>query len=66
MKLLVISEYGQSKVVTSDILPRIGDSVDLFYSPLPKVSVVVLWPSEDKLEALDDNLTDIDAIITVS
>ena len=46
MKLFIMSNFGHGIMVESSILPRIGDSVDLFYTPLPKVKEVILYPTE--------------------
>lgn len=33
-------------------LPRVGDRVDMFYSPAPKVVDVIFWPSKYTLNAV--------------
>ena len=49
MKILVINQIGTNRVINSNFVPRIGDSVDLFYSPLPRVTCVVAWPNDVRL-----------------
>ena len=67
MKLLMISKYGQAEVKESDILPRVGDQVDMFYSPLPSVDQVVLWPSDEWISSLGIKLkVKVQAVVTVS
>lgn len=34
-----------SRSIELPIVPRIGDSIDMFYTPLPKVKDVILNPS---------------------
>ncbi len=65
MKILVINKYGQNKVLDSDIIPRVGDVVDMFYHPLPKVNSVLLWPSDETLKNLNCEGLDISVIVTV-
>jgi hypothetical protein len=60
MKILIVNKLNQSVIVITDILPRIGDSIDKFYKPYPIVTHVLLWP-QDKTMA--DN--SIDAVVTV-
>lgn len=62
MKLLILNQYNDMKVKISDILPRVGDRIDLFCLPYPTVSSVLLWPSMESLALWDK---DIDAIVTV-
>lgn len=62
MKIFIINKYGQTKIKDTDILPRIGDNVDMFYMPHPTVKHVLLWPIEGSLNITDK---DIDAIVTV-
>ena len=64
LKILVINQYGHNEIKESKFIPRVGDGVDMFYEPLPKVTAVVAWPSADRLSALGID-TPIDAIVTV-
>ena len=66
MKILIITNSGFNKVIVTDILPRIGDSIDEFYSPYPKVVGVLLYPKEGTIKELSSDMpSDIDAIVTV-
>lgn len=62
-----MNQHGQCEIKVSQQMPRVGDRVDMFYEPLPKVTSVVNWPSEQRLAALSPSLAErqIDAIITV-
>ena len=65
MLIIIISAYGQSEYRNTDILPRMGDRVDMFYKPFPSVSSVLLYPSSDTQKEM--GLTDaVDAIVTVA
>lgn len=67
MKLLIINGYGQGAIRISESVPRIGDTIDIFYAPMPKVNNVIWWPTPDTIEKLNNNIsTDIDVIIFVS
>ena len=65
MNLLIINQFGKSKTVISDILPRIGDRLDLFYEPCPEVTMVLLWPTNERLKSLNASDKHIDAVIAV-
>ncbi len=64
MRALIINEFGQHLYLRCSFIPRVGDKVDAFYEPLPSVTQVVAFPSEERLKALkiDDH---VDAILTV-
>lgn len=62
MKILIIDKHGNNKIKDTDILPRIGDNIDMLYFPRPFVKSVLLWPSDDTLRGISKN---IDAIVTV-
>lgn len=64
MNILVISQVGKHEVINSDFVPRVGDKIDLFYEPLPEVTQVVAWPSNERLKAIGLNQHEIDAIVT--
>lgn len=68
MKVLVINQFGNGQIVTTDFVPRVGDRIDMFYEPLPTVTGVVAWPSEARLKTLKaDGFSErIEAIITAS
>ena len=64
MKILIIDQYGNNtKIKDADIIPRIGDSLDIFYDPLPKVTKVVLYPKKERLKEFKVIGQDIIAII---
>lgn len=66
MKLLIVSETGYSMVKDADFVPRVGDQIDAFYKPWPKVTGVLLWPNaETQKEMLGIEGTAIDAVVTV-
>ena len=65
MKVLIIDTMGNSRVVTTEFIPRIGDTIDMFYEPLPTVIKVVAWPSNERLKALKIEGLDVCAIIAV-
>lgn len=64
MNLLFIGKIGGVQFKTCDILPRVGDKVDLFYRPYPTVSNVLLYPSLDTLDEMGLN-QHVDAVITL-
>ena len=35
------------------IIPRVGDHIDIFYAPHPKVTKVLLWPDVADLAGID-------------
>jgi hypothetical protein len=53
MRVMIIDGYGQDVVKETNLLPRIGDSIDMFSNPFPKVESVVLWPTRATLDDLD-------------
>jgi len=59
-KVLIVNEFGNNEVVNLPIIPRIGDTLPLFYKPWPKVQIVCLLP-----EKFDPSLKGYDAIVTV-
>lgn len=62
MKLLFITETGQMSLINGDHVPRVGDKVDMFYEPLPTVTSVVWYPSDERMQALSSQA---DVILTV-
>lgn len=65
MKLLVINQLGSGVVKNSDFLPRVGDHVDMFGLPPPRVTSIILWPTDSRLEDLRWAGRKIDAIIEI-
>ncbi len=64
MEILIINNFGTSAKKTSSVLPRVGDRVDMFYTPAPTVTEVVLWPRKDRLKDLGVSFP-VDAIVMV-
>jgi hypothetical protein len=67
MNILIVSQSGHNAVKVTDILPRVGDKVDMFYEPIPTVTDVVLFPTEERMKGLSLRyaVEDIQAIIAV-
>jgi hypothetical protein len=69
MKIAVISVIKKSGVIKySDSVPRVGESVQMFYTPMPKVTDVVWWPNDSDLKVLMMNSAesaDVDVIVFV-
>jgi len=63
MKLLIINKFGDNKLINGEFVPRIGDTIDLFYVPLPVVSKVVCFPSSERLSEIGVFDKEIQAII---
>jgi hypothetical protein len=66
IKLLIVNQFGNGVIKKSNVMPRIGDQVDLFYKPYPKVTNILLWPGDDLKKQLSFEDIDIDAIISVT
>lgn len=64
MKILFITELGLHKTIESNFIPRIGDNVEMFFKPNPKVESVLHYPSEETLKGIAS--TDVEVIIAVS
>lgn len=68
MKILIVNSHGRGELITPEILPRIGDKVDMFYRPFPVVNDVLLYPSKKLLSEIYCQLgsdINVDAIVTV-
>lgn len=63
MRILFITEMGHNTIKETNILPRVGDKVDVFYRPFPVVENVLLFPSKKLLEEFGIN--EVDAIVTL-
>lgn len=50
MTILVANKFGQVKLLSRKTVPRKGDSLDLFYSPMPIVKEVIFWPRRELKE----------------
>lgn len=64
MRILIVSKFNHHEIKETQLIPREGDRIDIFYRPYPSVTGVLLWPSKEttKIFSTDE---DIDAIITV-
>jgi len=65
MKILIVSRFAQHNAIATGPLPRVGDKVDMFYSPLPTVEQVILWPRPETLDNLTTDYEGIDALVFV-
>lgn len=65
MKILVINQFGENKIIDSNVVPNIGTQVDMFYKPYPVVSAVLMWPTIATLDGLGAAGIPIEAIVTV-
>ena len=63
MRMLIVSKFGDKQTITRNFIPRVGDDIDIFYEPLPTVSKVVAFPSEERLSAIGIFDVDIEAIV---
>jgi hypothetical protein len=61
-KIAVIDKFGQSEIVMLPAIPRIGDTIPLFYTPAPRVNRVCFLPEKVMPELSGQN---IDAVVTV-
>ena len=66
MKVLVINGFGHNEIKETQVIPRVGEMVDMFYLPHPTVTNVLHWPSKETLVKLQAENIDIAAIVTVS
>jgi len=64
MKIAFVSPYSEVVIKDTNILPRLGDKVDMFFEPAPSVSQVLLFPSLSNLSR-QSLPSDTDAIISV-
>ena len=60
MKIFFVNQYEQYEVREMKSIPRIGDTIPLFYQPYPVVTRVVWLPGE-----FDEKLKEYDVFITV-
>lgn len=63
MKILLVSRRGDNEIIESDMVPRVGDGVDKFYRPFPKVKSVLWWPSETMLAESEVYGVSVDVLI---
>lgn len=64
MRVLLISKFGQGVIKETNIIPRLGDKVCLFYQPYPTVTNIIFWPDES-LKKEFGFTENIDVIITL-
>ena len=50
---IVNPTFNKGELRQCDSVPRIGDSVDMWYRPLPIVKQVVWWPNEEMRKVFD-------------
>ena len=63
MRVLVI--FGTKvEVIESAYVPRLGERVDMFCTPLPEVKTVIAWPSKSRIESAGIS-EHVDAIVMV-
>jgi len=56
MKILIVSQVANNAEVKNvNVIPRIGDSIDMFYYPFPIVTKVILFPTSNLLQKFDQN-----------
>ena len=65
MRFIIINHFGGMEIIEGEALPRVGDRIDLFFTPSPTVSMVLWYPNENTLARLPVDVGNIDAIITV-
>lgn len=45
-KVLIADKFGQQQIEDMDYIPRIGDTMPIFYQPYPKVIEVIWFPEK--------------------
>lgn len=54
LEILIVNRIANQVVKKAvNVIPRVGDMLDMFYSPLPKVVSVILYPRPETLTNLD-------------
>ena len=66
MRILFVTKLGKNKIMETNILPRVGDKVDMFYRPFPIVENVLLFPGKELLAEFGLFPEEIDAIVTLN
>ena len=59
-KVVVLDKFGHVKEFQTTVVPRIGDQVDIGYTPYPEVTAVLWYPTDE--DFVDENTL---AIVTV-
>jgi hypothetical protein len=62
MKVVFLNKYGQVTTMMLPFIPRIGDTMCLFYKPYPTVKQVLLYPQSDDLKDITED-TDVVALV---
>ncbi len=65
MNILVLNDYCENKVISVEHIPRIGERVDMFCEPLPRVKDIINYPRKERLEILKAEKLNIAAIVVV-
>ena len=68
MKILIIETVINKAVIkTVQSIPRIGERVDLFYSPFPTIKDIVNLPTQSTIKSLGVTTGDkIDAVLFIN
>jgi hypothetical protein len=65
MNVIILNRSGKAEIKLGvNFIPRIGDSVDMFYSPPPIVRRVIAYPGKEILEYVSTE-EPIDALVYV-
>ena len=62
--VLLINNQGKYKIQKRKIIPRVNDSLDMGYSPFPKVESVLPEPTKKTLKSMNLENQNIEAIVT--
>ena len=65
LKILIVTEFGESELISSSFIPRIGEQVGIFGSRLPRVISVTNWPDKKMLGEYGIEM-EVDVVIAVS
>ena len=57
--------FNKTKIHTCNAVPRIGETVDVFYEPSPKVKDVLWYPSKNRKKEIGWENVEIEAIVLV-
>ena len=54
--IIIVCQCANQVVVKSvNVIPRVGDNIDMFYFPVPVVTKVVLYPRAATMKTVDPN-----------
>ncbi len=72
MYILLMNKQNQHEIMHVQMIPRVGDKIDRFNTPMPQVKEVALFPSNSTVEKIYNSLGvngvntfSIDAIVAV-